>query len=293
MKPTPKRIQIYLPSGDPQGIRIAEFATRTLQVIEVPRKLLHEFAKMSKREKGEKGAVYLLFGEDDEGELSVYIGETSNLCNRLAKHNKEKDFWKRAVAVISRSNHLTPTHWVILERLCLKAAQAVGRYAIENHTSGTKSQTPAPLDAECRELFETAGTLVSTLGYPIFDALAKASSTEEPSRVFFCTRPGVDGRGLYTSEGFVVLKESVGNLQLAPSIGSAVARKREQLLKSGDYSIEGDKVILGKDCLFSSPTMAAKFLIGKGSNGWDDWKDEAGRTLDELERQETEDDQTE
>ena len=36
----PQTIQIFLPSGDPQGIRIAEITTRIVRVIEVPRSLL-------------------------------------------------------------------------------------------------------------------------------------------------------------------------------------------------------------------------------------------------------------
>lgn len=32
----PKTIQIFLPSGDPRGIRIAEVTTRIVQVVEVP-----------------------------------------------------------------------------------------------------------------------------------------------------------------------------------------------------------------------------------------------------------------
>ena len=36
MSPTPKTIQIFLPGGDPRGIRIAEITTRIVQVIEAP-----------------------------------------------------------------------------------------------------------------------------------------------------------------------------------------------------------------------------------------------------------------
>ena len=46
MTPTPKTIQIFLPSGDPRGIRIAEITTRIVQVIEVSRSLLQEFLEM-------------------------------------------------------------------------------------------------------------------------------------------------------------------------------------------------------------------------------------------------------
>ncbi len=46
MNQTPKTIQIFLPGGDPQGIRIAEITTRILQVIEVPRSLLGDFSQI-------------------------------------------------------------------------------------------------------------------------------------------------------------------------------------------------------------------------------------------------------
>ena len=35
--PRPQTIQIYLPAGDPRGMRVAEITTRIIRVIEVPR----------------------------------------------------------------------------------------------------------------------------------------------------------------------------------------------------------------------------------------------------------------
>ena len=60
----PKTIQIFLPSGDPRGIRIAEITTRIVQVIEVPRSLLQEFIKMP--ESGQV-ALYVLIGDEGNG----------------------------------------------------------------------------------------------------------------------------------------------------------------------------------------------------------------------------------
>jgi hypothetical protein len=88
MSLTPKTIQIFLPGGDPRGIRVAEVTTRIVQVLEVPRSLLGEFLKMP--ESGQV-AVYFLFGESEDGaESKVYVGQTSDLRARLGTHNKEK-----------------------------------------------------------------------------------------------------------------------------------------------------------------------------------------------------------
>ena len=43
MNAHPQTIQIFLPSGDPQGIRTASITTRIVQVVEIPRLRLEEF----------------------------------------------------------------------------------------------------------------------------------------------------------------------------------------------------------------------------------------------------------
>ena len=88
MNPTPKTIQIFLPGGDPRGIRIAEITTRIGQVIEVPRSLLQEFIKMPE---SDQVAVYFLIGDEGDGTTSdVYVGQTGNLRRRLDEHNQER-----------------------------------------------------------------------------------------------------------------------------------------------------------------------------------------------------------
>ena len=44
--PRPQTIQIFLPHGDPSGIRMAEITTRTVRVFDVPRSLLSGFLSM-------------------------------------------------------------------------------------------------------------------------------------------------------------------------------------------------------------------------------------------------------
>lgn len=40
-----------------------------------------------------------------------------------------------------------------------------------------------------------------------------------------------------------------------------------------------------RDHLFRSPSMAAVALLGRTANGWLEWKDGDGRTLDAVKRQ--------
>ena len=57
-------------------------------------------------------------------------------------------------------------------------ATKVGRYSLENGNAGARPHTPTPLDADCHEIFETAATLVATLGQPIFEPLTNATTAQ-------------------------------------------------------------------------------------------------------------------
>jgi hypothetical protein len=234
-------------------------------------------------------ALYFLFGEEEDGaDQKVYLGQTGDLRARLAKHNKDKDFWERALVLISRTNSLTQTHALFLEWHCLQESRKAGRYADENGNSGTKPHTPAPLQADCLEIFETGHVLLATLGYPLFDAVAKPAPAEttKTDELFYCRAAGTNGRGLYTPEGFVVLKGSVGRKENVPSyIDTGGHRMRLRLLESEIMVDVGDTVVFEKDHLFRSPSMAAQALLGRTANGWVEWKTAGGQTLDALKRQ--------
>lgn len=288
----PKTIQIFLPGGDPHGLRVAEITTRIVQVIEVPRSLLQDFLRLP--ESGQV-ALYFLVGEAEDGPgQRVYIGQTGDLRARLVKHHKEKDFWERALVLISRTNSLTQTHALFLEWHCLQNVRRAARYSDENSNSGSKPHTPAPLEADCLEIFETAQVLLATLGYPLFDPVAKAVAAAsdpampavEQDEVFYCKGDGVDGRGLYTPEGFVVLKGSVGRPVDSRSLkGHSYELLRARLIEAGVLEKQGDALVFLKDHLFNKPSPAAVALFGKPSNGWEVWKTREGRTLNFLKRQ--------
>ena len=103
MATRPRTIQIYLPSGDPQGIRIAELTTSIVTVVEVPQKLLPEYLLMPE---AKQVGLYFLIGDDqDEDFPPIYIGQTGKTGERLAEHNKTKDYWNRALVVVLRTEH--------------------------------------------------------------------------------------------------------------------------------------------------------------------------------------------
>lgn len=276
-----KTIQIFLPSGDPQGIRQAEITTRIVRLIEVPRALLKEFLAMPE---SAGGAVYFLFGD---GEMSakpqVYIGQTTDLKKRLVKHQKEKDFWQRAVVMLSRAESLTTTHSLYLERLCIQRAKEANRFVVENDTNGNKLNTTKPMEAECEELFETGETLMSTLGFQLFE---KPTKLVDAANLYFCTASGTDARAQYTPEGMAVLKGSKARGQVTDSFKDrGFHALRKQLEAAGVLKSAGDQLVFTQDYVFKSPSAAAAIVVGNNMNGWVSWKTKDGKTLDAAVRQ--------
>jgi predicted GIY-YIG superfamily endonuclease len=284
MKSIAKTIQIFLPSGDPTGIRMAEITTRIVRVIEVPRAILGDFFKMPE---SAGGAVYFLFGSGDEvAKPKLYIGQTGDLKQRLAKHNKEKDFWQRAVILLSRAESLTSTHSLYLERLCIQRAKEAGRYIVENDTNGNKLNTTRPLEAECEELFETGQVLLGTLGFPAFTQPGQQSGLHADTDIFYCAASGTGARGEYTSEGMVVLEGSKARLKVTDSFkGKPLEKVRQGLIDAGILVPEGEHYVFTQNYSFGSPSTAAAVVVGNSMNGWVTWKTKDGKTLDELKRQ--------
>jgi predicted GIY-YIG superfamily endonuclease len=268
-------------------MRVAEITTRIVRVVEVPRSQLGEFLKMPE---AFQVGVYFLIGElSDSGLPRVYIGQSGNVGKRLVQHNQDtdrgKDFWNRALVVVSLTNSMTQTHALFLEWFAIGQAAQAGRYSLENGNAGARPHTPAPLEADCHEIHETAATLLATLGQPIFEPLTNAATSKGDKELFYCKGSGADGVGEYTTEGFVVHQGSKARLDSVASIQPSQERIRQQLAAEGIMAAQGGAYVFTRNHLFASPSMAAVALMGRSANGWMDWKTPQGQTLDEVKRQ--------
>jgi hypothetical protein len=189
----PQTIRISLPNEDPRGTRIAEIKTRIVQAVNVPRSRLSDFLSMRE---SDQLSLYFLVGEAEEGSgKQVFVGQSGDLRKRLATHNNEKDFWQRVIVLTTRTESLTPTHVLFLEILFIQEAKKAGRYVTDNCDNGMKSHIPPPLVADCIEIFETGRTLVTSLGYPLFESVGQATFSQDQESILFCRRSGSSAQG--------------------------------------------------------------------------------------------------
>lgn len=85
MPQTVKVVTVYLPTGIPQALRIAELRNWTGVVLACPRS---DLAGLGQRDEGKQTGIYILQGFDDKAALPrVYIGEADNVWDRLRSHD--------------------------------------------------------------------------------------------------------------------------------------------------------------------------------------------------------------
>ena len=278
-----KTIQLFLPDENPRGVKIAEFTSRTIQSVLIPRAQL-EFA--CTREELRNVGIYFLFAEGTSGSLPLlYVGEAEDCATRLKQHNKQKDWWTVAIVCISKTAEFTKSHVKFLEWHCHQQAGEAGRFKLENSSTPTKSHVSESMEADLMDHFDTIRTLASTLGYPLFDRIKKAKTKDKLT----CKGKKALATGEYADDGVVVFAGSIANREFTKSSHEYIKATSEGLLEDGVLEpIDADTLRFTKDHVFPSPSQAAAIVLARSANGWIEWKYEDGKTLDEVKRRDDE-----
>lgn len=280
-----KTLQVFLPEGSPSGIQIAELTTRIVQAVSVPRTHLKAFA--SRAESAAVG-MYFLFGEDAEGGKPLaYIGQSEDLKQRLRQHDANKEFWTRAVILISRTQSFTQAHIKWLEWYAISQAREAKRYRLVNGNAGSEPFVTEAIQSDLWEIFETGSLLLQSLGYPVFEPLLSEGDVIEKSEVWYFSRRSAKAAASFTSEGIIVHKGSVCSDGCTPSAvksDASFVKHRERMIKNGELEKSPQGLIFTEDYRFNSPSAAAALICGSSANGWTSWKDAQGQTLADVKR---------
>lgn len=267
---------LFIPNGDPEGIKVIEMSNWTGKGWVIPRSLYGKDREAFRLGVG----VYLLVGGEDTSSFpKVYIGEGDPVGPRLDDHYRNKDFWTHAVIFTSKDQNLNKTHVQYLESRLVDLARKPKRSILDN---GNTSQPPSMSDPD---ISDSEGFLsnmllcLPILGYGFFEVIDSPQTT---SHELFLESKGIKAQGYETSGGFVVRKGSKAVKKEVPSIDKGLPVLRQTLLQQGLFTDVGESYQLTQDYVFNSPSMAAGTLLGRSANGRTEWKDKNGRTLKAL-----------
>ena len=282
-KPLGTSIRIFLADGGADGVWVVEKSNWTGKALMAPRTRYRDLR--ARTDLGGPG-VYLLVGPTESGlpASRVYVGETDDLPGRLDSHNRNKDFWSRAIVFTSKDANLNKAHIRHLEARLIGLAKAANRAELDNGNVGSAAPLSEADTAEA-EAFLAEMLLI----YPVLGVQAFQKAEEQPSSSVRLHLRGKDTRaeGTETADGFVVYAGSLARAFEVPSMHAYGTQLRTTLIEKGLFVEEGGHLRLTEDYVFASPSTAAMIMLGRTSNGRVEWKTADGRTLKELQTADT------
>ena len=271
-----KKLEIIYHNGQPDGIRSIRRHLSTMTTYVIPRTLLSEAKKLSGINR--PGIYYLISENDDNKIAQIYVGQTRNGVARLDDHNRSKDFWNKAIMFLADNKTFSLDMISGLEAFAINKAHESKRYKVENSVNPKYEIDEYDLPL-IEEVYEEIKFIMATQGYKMDDA--KVALNE--SNILHTTRNGVLAFGVYDGEHFEVLEGSEIDMN-RKCHSSTFDKQRQTALTNGDIVKVDDKYKLTVSVSFSSPSSAAMFVLGGSTNGWIEWKDKDGKTLDEIYR---------
>lgn len=269
-----KKLEIIYYNGQPDGIRSIRRHLSTMTTYIIPRSLLSDAKKISGIN---RPGIYYLISENDHNKIAqIYVGQTRNGIARLDDHNRSKDFWDKAIMFLADNKTFSLDMISGLEAYAISKAHEAKRYKVENSVNPKYEIDEYDLPL-IEEVYEEIKFIMATQGYK----LENSKSEQKENNTFHTTRNGTLAYGLYYGESFDVMEGS--EINMSKKCNSApMEKQRQTALANGDIILENGKHILKVSVSFNSPSAAGMFVLGGSINGWTEWKNKDGKTLDEI-----------
>ena len=274
-------VKLFLPQGDPKGLRTAEVSNWTGKAIAAPRS---EFKELLQRVELLNSGIYFLIGVDPEtDDAMAYIGEAEVIKERIKSHT-DKDFWIQIVVFVSKDENLTKAHIRYLEGRLIEIAIDAGRAKLFNSQS-SGSRLPESDQADMEVFLSLVRLVLPVMGSDMLTPIKTIEEGKEKKNTLFCETKGIRASGMRTSKGFVVFKGSHSVLIERPSASrthSGYMAQRAKLIENGSLITETDRLVFTVDVEFSSSSAAGAVIVGGGAAGPTLWRDKTGKTLKEI-----------
>lgn len=271
-----KKLEIIYHNGQPDGIRSIRRNLSTMTTYVIPRSLLSDAKKLTGIN---RPGIYYLINENEDNKIAkLYIGQTRNGVTRLDDHNRSKDFWNKAIMFLSDNKTFSLDMISGLEAYAICKAYEAKRYKVENSVNPKYviDEYDLPL---IEEVYDEIKFIMATQGYK----LENTKETTSEANKLHTTRNGISAYGVYNGENFEVLEGSQIDMN-RKCHSESIEKLRQSALKEGNIVLVNNIYKLTVSVSFTSPSSAGMFVLGGSVNGWTEWKNKDGKTLDEIYR---------
>lgn len=277
----PYSIKIFLPGGDPDGVRLIEKSNWSGAGLMIPRAL---FSEGRQRKELARTGVYVLVGPPEESGLPrVYVGEGDPIRPRLDQHAAKKDFWTSCFAFTSKDENLNKAHVQYLEARLIGLATQTKRCSLDNGNVPAQPSLSESDAADADGFLAEMLLCFPVLGLGVFSTAGPATAT---GRTLYLSAKGVKAEGRETAEGFAVRAGSAAVKVEVPSCHAYLKELRTALAANGVFKPVEGGFVFDQDYVFQSPSTAAGVILGRSANGRIEWKTNDGKTLKQLQEAE-------
>ena len=119
------------------------------------------------------------------------------------------------------------------------------------------------------------------LGLGVFER-TEANRRASDTLMLYVSAKGVKATGYEDARGFVVCQGSEFVEQETPSTHEYLRTLRKDLVTQGVVASVDGHLRFTQDHVFTSPSTASGVILGRTSNGRDEWKTKDGRTLKQV-----------
>lgn len=270
-------VRIFVPSGNPEGLKIVEKSNWTGQGVVFPRPL---FAEARKRPELKRTGVYVLWGPVESSQLPrAYVGEGDSVLSRLDLHAKNKDFWTHGVIFTSKDHNLNKAHVKYIESRLVALAHKAKKCELDN---GNVPQAPVLSEADGADAEAFLADILLCLPVVGVSLFEQAKAPGRKSGDLILKAKGIEARGVDSPQGFIVRTGATAVKTAVPSITLNLTNLRQTLVQKGVMVDSGSTFRFAQDYTFGSPSTAAGVLLGRSANGRIEWKNTKGLTLKEI-----------
>jgi hypothetical protein len=173
--PDPYTIRIFVPYGNPDGLRVIDRMNWTGLGIAFPRE---DWPKIKQRSEFGRSGVYILIGpsanetdDDADDDLpTVYIGQGDVIRPRIENHFTNKDFWTSAAVFVSNAaGGLNRAHATWLEHALIHRAIKVNQSHLENSTEPQEPQLSEAERADTQAFLREILQILPLIGLNCFE----------------------------------------------------------------------------------------------------------------------------
>jgi len=265
-----------------KGFKIHRWNRTNLICFEIPRNLIKTVKDI---ENINNSGIYFLINEENN---SLYIGQTSDILNQLTDHNRSEKEFTKAIAFIIDNNDLSKTFIDFLEWHYISELKNGKSWKMMNEEKRERKPNIDQFEEiQILNLISEIDSLLFCTGI----ILTERKNINETNEIFTCNK----AKAIFENGKLTILSNSI-----LPSIDA----KKEKINNNSFYykmleSMENQFIdwetesIIKKDngeykvlikIKSLSPSKASNFARGRSSNGWEEWKNKKGETLNQVYR---------